>query len=122
MKFPYIHIKATNIVLHSHMEALLDQKFASLGKFIEEASDTKCEVELEMLTAHTSGKIYRAEVNLFMQGKLFRAEAEEEQIEQAIDTIRNELRRELQHAHNKRRSLVRRGSQAIKNMLRFGRK
>jgi len=52
--------------------------------------------------------------------KLFRAEAIEEQIEQAIDSARDELKTELQHTHGKRQSLVRRGGQMLKDMMRFG--
>jgi len=101
--------------------ALLDQKFLPLGKFIHERDDAKCDVELERTTEHNSGKIYRAEVNFFNNGKLYRAESTREQIEQAIDDVRDELRRELQRVRGKQYSLVQRGRRAIKEMLRFGR-
>ncbi len=120
MTFPRIITKGTNITITPKMEVLLEQKFSALGKLIHERGDTHCEVELEKIGEHQSGKIFRAEVNLSMGGRMFRAEATEEQIEQAIDTIRNELKHELQHAQGKRQSLMKRGSQAIKQMLRFG--
>ncbi len=100
------------------IETLLEQKFAPLGKLIDVRGDERCEIELERMPDKNSGKIFRAEVNLFSGGKLFRTEATEEQIEQAIDTARNELKHELQHVHGKKQSLVKRGKQAIKNMLR----
>jgi ribosomal subunit interface protein len=121
MTFPRINTKATNITITPQLETLLEQKFAPLGKLLDERGDTRCEIELEKIAEHQSGKIYRAEVNLSNHGKLFRAEATEEQIEQAIDTARNELKHELQHVHGKRQSLVKRGHQMIKNMIRFGR-
>lgn len=120
MVFPRITIKTSHITLTSQLETLLEQKFASLGKLIDTRGDERCEIELEKIAEHQSGKIYRAEVNLYIGGKMFRAEATEEQIEQAIDTVRNELKHELQHAHGKRQSLFKRGRQTIKNMLRFG--
>ncbi len=120
MTFPQINTKSAGVTITPQIQTLLDQKFAPLGKFIHERDEAQCEIELEKVAEHQSGKIYRAEVNLYVGGKLFRAEATEEQVEQAIDIIRNELKHELQHAHSKRRSLVRRGGQMLKDMLRFG--
>jgi len=122
MIFPPITIKATNIILTPQLELLLTQKFEPFGKLLADKGDTRCEIELEKITERQSGKIYRAEVNLFNNGKMYRTEATEEQIEQAIDTARNELKHELQHAYGKKRSLVKKGQQMIKNMMRFGRK
>lgn len=123
MSFPPINVKATNIDLSDELRTLLEEKFSSLEKFVpDNETDLKCEAELEKVTNHhQSGRIYRAEVNLSVAGKLYRAEATEEQIEQAIDEVRDELKRELRKAQDKRRSMVRRGGQAIKRMMRFGR-
>lgn len=120
MKIPRINTKATNIEVTPALQALLDQKFLPLEKFIADYEDTKCDVELEKFTDHQSGKIYRAEINLFHGGKMYRAEATEEQIEQAIDTVRDDLRRELRRDSDKKQSVARRGRRAIKRMLRFG--
>lgn len=121
MIFPPISVKATNLTLTPELQALVDQKLIPLGKFIHAHGDERCDVELERVAEHQSGKIYRAEVNLFTGGKLYRAESTNEQIEQSIDKVRDDLRHELQHAAGKRRSLMQRGQRAIKDMLRFGR-
>ncbi len=118
--FPRINTKATNITITPELETLLEQKFAPLGKLIHEKEVARCEIELEKTAEHQSGRIFRAEVNFTSGGTLFRTEATEEQIEQAIDKTRNELKAELLRAHGKRQSMFKRGSQAIKNMLRFG--
>ena len=120
MKFPRISIKTTHFELTSKLETIIEQKFESLGKLMTIRGDERCDVELEKVAEQNSGRVFRAEVNLFSGGKMFRAEATEEQMEQSIDRIRNELKHELQHAHGKRQSLFRRGRQAIKNMLRLG--
>lgn len=121
MKIPRINIKATNLELTPALQSLLDQKLLPLEKFAPDYDDTKCDVELERMTDHQSGKIHRAEVNLFHGGKMYRAESTEEQIEQAIDAIRDDLRRELRRTNDKRQSMFRKGKRAIKSMLRFGR-
>ncbi len=120
MAFPTISIKTTNYTLTPNLQVLIEQKFSPLDKFLDERNESFCEIELEKIGDQQSGKIFRAEVNLENGGKLYRAEATEEQMEQAIDVIKNEVRAELQRAHGKRQSLVRRGGQALKNMLRFG--
>ena len=121
MPFPKISTKSKNYTITPQIEALLIHKFEPLGRFLEGKTDVRCEVELEKIGDHHSGKIHRAEINVYTKGKMFRAEATEEQMEQSIDEIRDELKKELQHAHDKRKSLVRRGGQMIKDMLRFGR-
>ena len=120
MTFPQITVKATNLELGGGLRALIDQKLTPLGKLISDtATDGYCRVEVEKLSEHQSGKIYRVEINLFTNGTPYRAEATEEQAEKAIDTARDELRRELQRVRGKHKSLLRRGGQALKRMLRF---
>jgi len=122
MSFPTISTKATNIDLAGELETLLEQKLEALDKFIsDKETDLKCEVELQKMTDHQSGKIFRAEVNLYVGGKLYRAEATEDQMERAIDVVRDEIKRELRRANKKQQSLMKRGGQAIKEMMRFGR-
>lgn len=122
MTFPIINIKATNIELTEELETLVEQKLSPLEKFLPDGeTDMKCEVELERVTDHhQSGKIFRAEINLYVGGKLFRAEGTEDQMEKAVDEMRDGVKRELRRASGKRESLIRRGGRKIKNMMRFG--
>lgn len=121
MTFPQITVKATNVELTNGLSSLIDQKFMPLGKLIPDgATDATCRIEVEKLTEHQSGKVYRVEVNLFVRGRLYRTEATEELVEKAIDEARDELKRELEHVQGKHHSLVRRGARALKSMLRFG--
>lgn len=111
-----------NVTISPGLSALVEQKFHQLEKLLPKGEDDiRCELELEKLPEHHTGKIFRVEANLYVAGLLHRAEATEEQFEKSIDVVRNELRRLLQHANGKRKSLVRRGAHAIKDMLRFGR-
>ncbi len=120
MKFSHIDTKATNITITPKLQMLIDQKFLPLGKYLDNKDEARCEIELEKIAKHQQGKICRVEVNLYNGGKTYRVEATEEQFEQAIDTARNELKHELQRVQGKRSSLVKRGSQMLKDMLRFG--
>lgn len=121
MSFPTVTLKAVNLEISPGLSSLVDQKLQTLGKLLpKDETDVSCEVEMEKLTEHQTGRIYRVEVNLIVAGTLHRAEACEEQIEKAVDVVRDELKRELQRASGKRQSLMKRGGKMIKDMMRFG--
>lgn len=119
-----IKIKATNIELTSAIEAYVEEKVRGAEKFAVSHVDENpiAEVEIGKTTNHhQSGDVFRAEVNLRVRGKHFRATSEKSDLYAAIDDMRNELVRELNSHKEKDRTLVRRGAGMIKNILRFGR-
>lgn len=121
MSFPSINTKATNMELTDELTTLLDQKLTPLEKFIpKDETDLKCDVELERLTEHQSGRVHRAEINLFIAGRKYRAEATEDQMEKAIDRMKNEVKKEIRRSNSKHGSMVKRGGRKIKDMMRFG--
>lgn len=120
MAFPTIQFKATNTELDQTLTNLVEQKFASLDKFFEDDAHMHCEVEFEKETAHQSGNHFRVEANLTVGGTLHRAEASEENFEKAIDTVRNELDKEIRRTTSKKETLFKKGSRAVKDMMRFG--
>ncbi len=123
MAFPTIQFKATNVVIDTAWQDLVEQKFQSLEKYVGNETDAKCDVEFEKETGdhHNSGNLHRVEANLFLHGKLYRAEASEETFEKAIDAVRSELDRELARFNERRETLIKRGGRKLKQMLRFGR-
>ena len=120
MSFPTIQYKATNTELEDALTTLVDQKFTSLDKFVGDETDVKCEVEFEKVTNSQSGTVHRVESNLWLAGKLYRAEATEMSFEEAIDEVRDELDKELRRSADKHQTLIKRGGRKIKDMLRFG--
>lgn len=115
-----IIFKHTNVSSDAKLEALVQEKYTALNKYLPAESDVTCEVEFERIPSHQSGKIYRVETNLRVSGTLYRAEATAESFEAAIDVVRRELETEMDKANKKRTSLVKRGGRIIKEMLRFG--
>ncbi|MEX0931056.1 MAG: ribosome-associated translation inhibitor RaiA [Candidatus Paceibacterota bacterium] len=120
MSFPTVNFKKTNADVADTLLDLAEEKLQTLEKFIGEAP-TLCEAEFEKVSNQQSGPVHRFEVNLEVNGKLYRAEATAENFEQAIDEVRNELDKELRRARDKKDTLIRRGGRKIKQMLRFGR-
>lgn len=120
--FPEIKVKATNFPHTPEIESVLQKRLATLEKFLPgDETALLCDAELEKLAEHQTGRVYRAEVNLQVGGELLRAEAVEERMEDAIDRVRDELKRELTKLSGKRQSVFRRGAARLKEMMRFGR-
>tara|TARA_B100000508_G_scaffold112391_1_gene90780 strand:+ start:1798 stop:2157 length:360 start_codon:yes stop_codon:yes gene_type:complete len=118
---PIINYKATNTELNQDLQNLLEAKFTSLEKYIGDETDVKCEVEFVQTAPQQSGDIYKVEVNLWLKGTLYRAEATEDQFEKAVDEVRAELDKELRRANKKHHNLLRQGGRRLKEMMRFGR-
>lgn len=119
--FPRVNIKTTRYTNTPEIEEYLEKRLQTLEKFLpEHEAALVCDVELERITGQQVGDIYRAEINLQINGTLLRAEATEETMEDAIDRAKNEMKGELTSESGKRTSLFRRGARRIKNMLRFG--
>ena len=119
--FPHIQSKTSNFAQTTMIMDVLEKRLKTLEKFLP-AGETRlaCAVELEKLTDQQSGRIFRAEVNLHVGGTLFRAEATEMGMEDAIEKMKNELKTELVRTHGRDQSLFRRGAQKLKGMVRFG--
>ncbi len=114
-----INFKATNTEVSDNLKDLAESKLANLTKFIGDAPAI-CDVEFERITNHHNGNIHRVEVNLEINGKLYRSEATNESFEKAIDEVRSDLYNELQSRQGKRETLVLRGARKVKQMMQFG--
>ena len=118
-----IKITTTNIELTHTIESYVEEKMRSVEKFAipHKSEDPIMEGEIGKTTNHhNSGDVFRAEVNMRVRGKYFRATSEKSDLYAAIDDVRNELVRELSSHKDKARTLFRKGAGIIKNMLRFG--
>jgi ribosomal subunit interface protein len=117
MAFPNINFKITNANVGDELKAVVASKLSSLEKFIGEAPSV-CDFEFERVTNHhQQGNIHRVEINLEVNGKLFRAETTEETFEKAIDKVRHEIEEGLRRASNKENTLFKKGSRKLKEML-----
>lgn len=117
---PTINYKATGVELNQELQTLLESKFTLLEKYIGDETDIKCEAEFSKTAQQENGQVFRVEVNLWLKGTLYRAEATEDQFEKAIDEVRDELDKELRRATKKEQGLLKRGGRKLKEMMRFG--
>ena len=88
-----VTIKTTNLDLTPEIKKAIEEKIATLDKFISR-TDTSVEAFVEVAIEtrhHKKGKIYYAEVNIKVPGKIIRSEAREDNIYKAINTVKDEL-------------------------------
>ena len=88
-----ITIKATNLNLTPEIKMAIEEKIATLDKFIPHIN-TPIEAFIEVAIEtrhHKKGKIYYAEANIRVPGKIIRSEAKEKNIYKAINTVKDKL-------------------------------
>jgi len=87
-------LKGTKIAINENIEQEVEEKIFALAKLAPQALAFR--VELELTTRHhQKGKIFRAEVNVDLPRKVLRAEGWGENINQAINQIKDEIKREI---------------------------
>lgn len=117
MTFPTINYKFNGLPEAQLLTNVVEQKCAAFDKYLHESSDVYCAVEFQKVAPQHNGQIHRVEMNLRINGVLFRAEATEESFEKAIDEVRDEIDSEIRHAKEKYETLQKQGGREIKEMM-----
>lgn len=114
-----INLKTKNFSLTPNIKIYLEEKINSLDKFLPSDESISSDIELSKTTKHhQKGDIFRAEVNLNVPGKLIRVVAEEWDLRVAIDSVKDELQREIKNNKEKNFSLYKKGARLFKKILR----
>lgn len=117
----HITLKATNIELTEAVEEYVRKRAAGLEKNLpaEQAANARLSAEVGKTTAHhKSGEVFRAEFNLVLAGKPWRAVSEKADLYSAIDEAKEELLRIVRSQKDKKVSLLRRGGERVKKIVR----
>ena len=118
-----VNLKATNIDLTQALKDFVEKKISGLDKFISHPDGgIQAWVEIGMTTkGQQSGDIYRAEIQITVPhvDKGVRVESTSTDLYAAIEEARDEMKVELRRIKDKKISLARQGSRAIKNALKF---
>lgn len=114
-----ITIKTSNYDITPDVDTMVHEKLKSVERLVQGDGDVLCEVELELVEERKDGKaVYRAEVNLSVNGELYRAESTRRSLRNAVHDVKQELQRVVRRAKGKNESLVKRGGRLAKQMLR----
>lgn len=102
-----IILSGKNITLDEPLKVFVEEKIGGLGKLLGEGP-IEARVEIGLPSKHhRSGRIYYAEVNLKIGGKLLRATCQHEDMRNAIVDVKNELQRQIKKFKDKRKDLSR---------------
>lgn len=114
-----INIKATGIELTPAIREYAEKKVSAIEKYLDAGIDTTAHVEVGKTTNHhKGGDVFRAEIKINGGGVDLYAVNEKDDLYAAIDLVKDELIRELQHSRGKNMKMFRRQQQAIKDALR----
>ncbi|MDP3697758.1 MAG: ribosome-associated translation inhibitor RaiA [Candidatus Taylorbacteria bacterium] len=115
-----IDIHGKNITLDEPLKIFVEDRIGGLEKFLGPASTKvsagkqgygepmEARVEIGLPSKHhRSGRIYYAEVNLKVGGKLLRATCQHEDLRNAIVDAKNELQRQIKKFTDKKRDISR---------------
>ncbi len=117
-----IIVKGTNIKLSSSINQYIEEKIGGLEKFLKKFNQelTEARVEVGKVTrGQRQGDIFRAEVNLSINGHLFRVEETGESLMAAIDLAKDELSREIRKYKDKQTTVFVRGARSWKKFWRL---
>src|SRR3989344_2178110 len=94
-----LNIKATGFELTSSLQELVEKKFSGLEKFLAKW-ETNRELLLRLEIAkntkhHNKGMVWYAEANLDLPQKVLRIEETNEEMQAAIDKLKDRLKNEL---------------------------
>ncbi len=114
-------VKASNIVLTRAISRYIKEKVDHLDKFIDKNDESaSAKIEVGKTTGHHKGDIFRAELNVHIAGKDFRAESTREDLYAALDDVKDEMSAELKKFKERRETMKRRGGRTMKKILKRG--
>jgi putative sigma-54 modulation protein len=92
-----VDIKGTEMELTESIVASIETKLATLDKYLATAG-SPCELRVEVGKTthhHNKGQLFRAEANLKIPGHLIRAEETSYKLYDALDLVKDQLKREI---------------------------
>jgi putative sigma-54 modulation protein len=90
------NIKATNMELTAAIRDYVLERIGGLQNVLQDFHDLDLDVEVGQTTrGQNKGPIFRAEVNLRLPGTLLRAEETAEDLYEAVDKVKDNLRRQI---------------------------
>ncbi len=101
-----ININTTNMEATDAIKSYAKEKVEGLRKFFNNMQQADIDVGLRS-QHHQKGKIYYAEVNLHIPGKILRVTKDAEDLYKAIDKVKDHLKVELEKVKGKKRDIDR---------------
>jgi len=112
------NIKATNMDLTEAINDYVNKRLSVIEKFVKEG-EMNAHIEVGKTTNHhKQGDIFRAEINIEINGSKFYTFSEKEDLYQAIDDAKEEIVRQIKNSKDRKQTLFKRGAKSVKKMLK----
>lgn len=115
-----LNIKATKTTLTDSLREYIEKKLKPLDKLIGgDVDGAMVRVEIGRTTNHhKKGEVYRAEIKIALGKTSLYAEAADEDIYAAIDTVKDEILRELKSYKTKSSDKKKMGGRVVKKLIK----
>ena len=115
-----LNIKATKTTLTPSLREYIEKKLSALDKLMAGDTDgVMVRVEIGRTTTHhKKGEVYRAEIKISMGKTSLYAEAADQDIYAAIDSVKDEVLRELKSYKTKFSDKKKTGGRTVKKMIK----
>ena len=118
-----VTIKGTNYEVDAKARELIDNKLKPIERTLgADAEKALVEVEIELVEERKNNNaVYRAEINISVEGKLYRGASTRRLLQNAMNDVKEELTKEIRRSRGKERDMTKKGGRLIKSFLRgFG--
>jgi|SRR3989338_256000 len=118
-----INLLAKNLELTDQIRDYVMKKVTNLEKLLysikEKGGEVMANFEVGKTTNHhKSGKVFRAECLIKIDGEDFYASAETDDLFAAIDEVKENIFREISKFKNKKRKIFHRGARKVKEVIK----
>lgn len=118
-----ISLKSTNMDLTPAIHDYVVTRVTNLGRLISKIEEKGVEANIKFEVAkntnhHKSGSVFHADCLINLKGEEFYSSADEEDLYQAIDIVKENLFREINKNKDRRQTLFHRGARSIKKMMK----
>ncbi len=118
-----INLQGKNVELTEETKDYVLKKVTNLEKLLSRIEEKGGKVTVQMEVSrttkhHKAGEIFHADCLINIDGEKFYSSADEEDLFQAIDTVKETLFREISKSKDRKQTLFRRGAMSVKKMLK----
>jgi len=115
-----IAIQTKNIEMTSAIRNYVEKKLKGMDRF---ANTTESQLQIQVEVGRTpsdqeSGEVFRAEINLGINGNQFYAVSKKDELYAAIDDVKSEIVRQMKKSKGKDTVAVRKGQRKAKKMIK----
>jgi len=118
-----INLQGKNMELTEAIKDYVIIRETNLGRLLKKIEENEGEALINFEVAkntnhHKFGFVFHADCLVNIKGEKFYSSADEEDLYQAIDTVKESLFREISKNKDRRQTLFKRGAASIKKMLK----